>query len=419
MGENGNVTLVIPAIGEGNCYVQYKISGATWSNYGRHKLMTIEFNAFEETVCTHEYDNCVDTDCNLCGETREAPGHTYGEWEVTTPAKPGVPGVQEQRCECGDVQTGEIEAIPLPVISAKSLTLESNLSINFKVDKTFLTEYKYTNIYLKVYFNNSVTILRDYEIEVKAGKPDRLMFTFNKVAANMMGDIVTVAVYGEYEGEEYYCSEMTYSVLQYAQTLLNKGASGTLLTLLVDLLNYGSYSQLYNNYKIDALPNAILTEAQKAAGTTEDRNPVTVKNKEYETISNPTAEWNAAGLVLDSAITVRYKFTAADIEGLKVVVNCQGEDYTIDSSKFEAIINKENQYYVYFAELHAAQLSVPLYARIYKDDVLISNTYRYSVESYVEAQDEADSTQYPYLADLVKAMLKFGDSAKAYVDSFK
>jgi fibronectin type 3 domain-containing protein len=28
----------------------------------------------------HEYDNCEDTDCNICEMTRTAPGHTYGDW---------------------------------------------------------------------------------------------------------------------------------------------------------------------------------------------------------------------------------------------------------------------------------------------------------------------------------------------------
>ncbi|MBR2320399.1 MAG: carbohydrate binding domain-containing protein [Clostridia bacterium] len=39
----------------------------------------------EKIVCEHEYDDCLDADCNLCGETRE-PGHnlTYFEAVVAT-----------------------------------------------------------------------------------------------------------------------------------------------------------------------------------------------------------------------------------------------------------------------------------------------------------------------------------------------
>ena len=32
------------------------------------------------SACNHKYDSACDTDCNLCGQTREADPHEYGEW---------------------------------------------------------------------------------------------------------------------------------------------------------------------------------------------------------------------------------------------------------------------------------------------------------------------------------------------------
>lgn len=44
----GLYTLYIDGIGDGNCYVQYNISGTTWETYWYHKLRTISFNSAKE-----------------------------------------------------------------------------------------------------------------------------------------------------------------------------------------------------------------------------------------------------------------------------------------------------------------------------------------------------------------------------------
>ena len=53
-------------------------------------------------------------------------------------------------------------------------------------------------------------------------------------------------------------------------------------------------------------------------------------------------------------------------------------------------------------------------ATVYQNDVAVSNTLTYSVESYA-AKHQNDVTPL-YLADLVKAMMLYGDSAAAYVE---
>ena len=66
-------------------------------------------------ACAHDYDDCEDDTCNICGATRVAPGHKYGEWCVVKEADIGVEGREERTCsECGHVDARSIDALPVP-----------------------------------------------------------------------------------------------------------------------------------------------------------------------------------------------------------------------------------------------------------------------------------------------------------------
>ena len=57
-------------------------------------------------TCAHDYDDCEDTTCNICGETRVAPGHTYGDYVSNGDAKCGVDGTKTRTCSvCGKKDT--------------------------------------------------------------------------------------------------------------------------------------------------------------------------------------------------------------------------------------------------------------------------------------------------------------------------
>ena len=57
-------------------------------------------------------------------------------------------------------------------------------------------------------------------------------------------------------------------------------------------------------------------------------------------------------------------------------------------------------------------MSDDVFVTAYRDGVAVSNTIRYSIESY--ASKNITDTTYPYLAELVDAMMKYGDSANAF-----
>ena len=181
-----------------------------------------------------------------------------------------------------------------------------------------------------------------------------------------------------------------------------------LRTLLVDLLNYGTQTQLYTNYKTGKLANASLTDVQKAwaTGTT----PVyeTVFDKAYATVENPSVNWLGAGLNLQQSITLRFKIDKTDVEGLRVKVTSGVNTWWIDSSLFE---ETTDGYYIYFSCMDASQLRETLYLTVCQGNVAVSNTIRYSIASYAYSKQNTDDTK---LYNLLEAMMKYGDSAYAY-----
>ena len=256
--------------------------------------------------------------------------------------------------------------------------------------------------------NGEETVITEYTVE-----NERLLFAFDNIAPHQMNDTIIATVYAEYDGKLYNSAELEYSVAQYCYNTLNKYSADTyaeLRTLVVDLLNYGEKSQLYKNYKTDDFVTADLTETQKAWGTSEVREYVNVRDAKYETIENPTVSWKAAGLNLLDSVEMRFKISAESIEGLRVEVESDsGAKWTIESDEF---LEEDGSYYIFFDGLNAGQMSEAVNVKIYKGDTLVSNTLRYSIESYAYSyQNSADTN----LAELVKAMMKYGDSAYAYV----
>ena len=72
-----------------------------------------------------------------------------------------------------------------------------------------------------------------------------------------------------------------------------------------------------------------------------------------------------------------------------------------------------NTYKIYFKNLMARQMRCPVYVTVMKDGEAISHTVRYSVESYACAK--WNDTAVAGLADLVKAMMRYGDASYAYL----
>lgn len=291
-------------------------------------------------------------------------------------------------------------------ISSAALSLGNSFAINFKVYKKAVEGYD--NLRLHVERNG-----KEYSISAAKEEEDSFIFTFSNMAPQTMNDLLTAKLYADIEGQTFASKPVKLSVKNYVTRVLEKYSADEyekLRTLMVDILNYGAAAQEYQKYKIDNLVNADLTDEQKAWGTIGEIDLQNITNVAYKTIENPEITWKSAALVLDSAVTVRYKFAAEDIEGLAIKVKYGKTEKEYDEEAF--VNNNDGTYSFDYSGLYAHQMSEPLYVTIYKGSKPVSNTLQYSVESYAAlVKARMPNT---LLEKMTSSMMKYGLSASNY-----
>lgn len=297
---------------------------------------------------------------------------------------------------------------PLLRFAGASVSLQNNLAINYKVDAVLVEAYGFSDPYVIVEMNGVQTVLTQYS--VSNGK---LVFCYRNIAPNQLQDTATATLCATFDGTLQTANPKDYSIADYCYSMLEQYSAGEhakLQTLLVDLLHYGAASQTYTGYKTDKLVNASLTDAQLQWGTYDDPVLDTVLDTAYKTVENPVAIWQGAGLYLQNSITMRLKFTAGSTDGLEIRIQSNADSWIIPADQF---VTQNGMHFVYFNGLTADQLRQKVYLTVYAGDTPVSNTVCYSVESY--AYDKQNSTIMG-LSDLVKAMMRYSDSAYSYVN---
>jgi len=294
-----------------------------------------------------------------------------------------------------------------------SLTLQDNIALNYAVDAKFFADGCYTDPSVTFTIGERTVTVTEYNTTKYAGY---YIFTLTDIAPHQMGMTVS-ATLSATDGETPVTTDVAeYSIKTYCYNKLNdKNTSDELKMLIVDLLNYGAATQTYVG-STDPLVNADLTEGQKAFGTQEDATLETVAKSNYQTVENATVTWAGAYLTLTDAVEMKFVFNADTTEGLTVKIT------TADPAAPESVGNTwtitefapyaEGMYIANFDGFNADQMSDVVYVMVCDSEGnTISNTYRYSIESYAYAKsNDANSN----LAALVKAMVKYGISAKNY-----
>ena len=298
------------------------------------------------------------------------------------------------------------EEKPSPLINTVSLSLESSITMNFKVLKSSLSSFD--EFYMTFECGGKEEKVTDYKETDKY-----YVFSYKGINPQLMNDNVTAVLHAKNKSEEYTSPEKIMSVREYAYTMLDRYSGdehSKLRTLLVDLLNYGAAAQIYAGYQTDNLVNSDLTDVQKnwaSKDTTEFKN---IRNLNYKTINNPSAEWKTCSLVLKNSIMVKVKFSAKDVENKTVEIVLKNTKFTYTKDDF--VNNGDGTYYVYCNELFANELSDDLLFTIYENGKPCSNTMLFSVESY--AHLVRDNYKDKPLDKMTTAMMLYGNSAKAY-----
>lgn len=290
-----------------------------------------------------------------------------------------------------------------------SVSLHHNLGVNFKVKSAALEEGGYADPYVVFAFGQSVTIVDSYMIDGVY-----TVFPFRDIAPHRIGETITVTLYATKDSTLYAGEPVTYSVKDYCYRILDKYSDNEeLRTLLVDLLNYGALAQRYvdNDIAADALVNSGLTDEQKAWGTSEVPTVTDITDRSYATVTEPTVSWTGGGLSLRDSVAIRLRLKTESVSGLSIKVTMDGKEFEL--TEFTLVSDGDGEYYVYFKQLNAGQMRRAITATAYRDGAAVSDTVRYSVESYVANNLDAGEA---YLADLVKALIRYGDSAYAYAN---
>lgn len=298
------------------------------------------------------------------------------------------------------------EEKPAPVINTVSLSLESSITMNFKVFKNSLSSFD--DFYMTFECGGKEEKVTNYKQD-----GNYYVFSYKGINPQLMNDKVTAVLHAKNSNEAYTSPEKVMSVREYAYTMLDRYSSdehSKLRTLLVDLLNYGSATQKYVGYQTDNLANSDLTATQKSWASKDTKEFKNIRNFNYKTISNPTVQWNSCGLVLGNAIMFKVKFTANNVENKTVEITLRNAKFTYDKNDFKD--NSDGTYYVYCNELFAHEVSDEVLLTVYENGVPCSNTMRFSVESY--ARLVRDNYKGTPLDEMITTMMLYGNSAKEY-----
>lgn len=297
---------------------------------------------------------------------------------------------------------------PAPVINTISLSLESSITMNFKVLKDSVSSFD--DFYVTAKFGEKEEKITEYK-----QNGNYYVFSYKGINPQLMNDEITAVLHAKNGNKEYTSPQKVMSVKEYAYTMLDRYSAdehSKLRTLLVDLLNYGAMAQKYVGYKTDNLVNSDLTDTQKSWASKNTGDFKNIRDFNFKTISNPSVQWNACGLVLNNSIMIRAKFSAKDIENKTVEFAFRNTKFVYDKNDF--VNNGDGTYYVYCNELFAHELSNEIFITVCENGIPCSNTMRFSVESYASTVQQSSEYKGTALDDLTQAMMRYGKSAVAY-----
>ncbi len=377
---------------------------------------------------------------NFLAPVEEECAHENAEWTITT--HPTVDANGEKQLICPDCpeDSNVVETAVVPRLlkfRAVNPRLESGIALVYKVNAEYFTSAGFTNPFIKFVVDGETSELHDFTIEPNGSKYD-YVFVFKGLKPQQMKEDV-VATVCAYYGDELCEGVATYngtkvngsyttSILSYSLTQLKKASStAELKVLLVDMLNYGAAMQTYTEYKTDALVNedAGLADYLSLATTTTPAME-SIQNTTFKTVDSPSYRFGSVALRLTDSVKFLLRIENADksaiasTEGITVVAEADDNNdgvgdrtFTITPDTFE--LREDGKHNIVFDGMAAKEFRTAVYFTIYKDGVAVSNTLSYHVETYC-SNESKKTTNDPNLRALVVAVMKYGDSAAAYLN---
>lgn len=314
-------------------------------------------------------------------------------------------------------------------LKSAALKLENDITVLFKASAT-LDDAGYHDYYVEVVQQKENGETETATIQgVKSEDGQFYEFPYTGVNAKETGDSINATIFAydadnnlvqgktkeNYSVKEYCMNQLKKTSAELTEMGLSEEKQTALRTLLVDILNYSAEAQKYFNYKAETLANADLTSEQ-AANASDDTviaQLQNIMNAKQAEIENPLAAWKAVGLNLLSKTTIRVKFAYdGDITQASMAATVGAEEgnegaNTTEITEFTSLGN--NLYYAYFDNVPAFKFGVPVDFTLKVNNQPVSNTLRYSVESYAALAKDNET-----VGNVVRAMMKYGKAAQRY-----
>lgn len=327
--------------------------------------------------------------------------HQVDTWVVDTPATTTTTGLKKGICTICERQVQEVIPVLIPAFSGKAVSLKNAFSIHFYVEKATFADGIYQNPYVKFQMDGVETTVSAYTQD-----EDCYIFTYDHITPDEMGKTVTATLYADKQDGTKFTATTDYSVAQYCYETLEKEQTGDALrTLLVDTLNFGAACQQYRNSNAE-LVNSALTQEQRSWGTTAPLRALESCTDIGK--NNGEVKWYGVSALMGDRVQMRVYFDTQDKTDLTVLAECAGSVWTLTQ-----VNAKDGRYYVDFSQLAPTQMSEAVAFTVYRGETAVSSTMRYSLESYAESwltRSGASDAQ----KELVTAMIRYGDAAKAY-----
>lgn len=297
-----------------------------------------------------------------------------------------------------------------------SASFHNNLTMNYYVPASDLADYDsyYLSVEKAVWNEDGTWGTETARIDGTL-TGDGYKFVFNGIAAAEAGNTLKATLYATADGKTYKSQVDTYSVKEYAYNRLAESDDQAFKTLLVNMLNYCAAAQTYFGVNAENLVNADLTAEQQALATAND---ATLQDTSSTvTLDGATVQIVGKSIVFNSNIEVKFYMDLSaydDLTGITVSLSytdVKGGTHVITKNADE--FGTERGYYtVKVNELSAADLRQVFSVTVLKDGEAISDTVNYSVESY--AYNRLANSENEDFKTLIKELMKYSDSAKAY-----
>ena len=305
-----------------------------------------------------------------------------------------------------------------------AVSFDSDLKMNYRIKleniAAAITNYTVEGAYLVVekdqYFADGTTGV-DTQTLTGSVIDSRLVFTLSDIQSVEMGSELRAVLHiFDTEGNEYYTPVDVISIKAYAQgflEMLSYETNPEYVTMLIDLLNYGSAAQTYFGRRADVLANAGMDAYQQYATkelseelndqktvVTTERTITAVDKISFSVNFNDKTEMNAK-------LTLADGYTAEDITCVKVL---DAEGNVVETLTEGVVLEDGKVQFTYYG-VKSIQMREMYYFVAYVGEEVASDSNGYSVEAYCKGcVDYGTET----MADMGLKCMYYGDSAYAY-----